>query len=593
MKNLTLGSLFDGSGGFPLGAVLNGITPLWASEIEPFPIRVTTKRFPQMKHLGDISRIHGGKIPPVDIISFGSPCTDMSVAGKRAGITGKQSGLFYEAVRIIKEMRGATDGIYPRFLIFENVPGAFNSGQGADFKAILDAIVQIAEPCAEVPAADKNGWPYADILVGDGWSVAYRLMDAQFFSVPQRRKRIYLVADFASGRAGEILFEREGVRRDFAPGFGAWQGTAGNSPGDAGATSGTDYLTGWDLQNLRVFGAAGVSPTLNGSDGGGGRNPAGFVLSCPEVAGTLTARHDGSPCADRGMTVVAVHQNQAGELRAGDVANTLSTNGNATGRNAPLVAVFMAGQGAKAGSIAYSESVAPTLKGVASGLNQSPCAIVYGICSDASNAMKSPNPYSGVYEAETSRTLDRGGGNPSCNQGGMAVVAYCLQGNMIGRDDKNGPKGDGVNEDVAFTLNTIDRHAVAYDCRNHAASKISGTLQAKNNGGQSLNFTNPVLSGYVVRRLTPQECALLQGFPPHWCAGLDTPEPTEADIVFWAEVWETHRRIVGTSTKPKSRNQIVKWLRQPNSDSAEYKLWGNGVALPCVCFVMAGICEVQ
>ena len=162
---------------------------------------------------------------------------------------------------------------------------------------------------------------------------------------------------------------------------------------------------------------------------------------------------------------------------------------------------------------------------------------------------------------------------------------------MIGREDKNGPQGSGLNDDVCFTLNTIDKHAVAYDCRNHAASKVSATIQAKNNGGQSLNYINPVQAApeYTVRRLTPQECALLQGFPSDWCADIETFEPTEADIAWWSEVFEIHRRIMGTSETAKSRNQIIKWLRHPHTDSAEYKMWGNGVAFPCVCFVLAGI----
>ncbi len=160
-------------------------------------------------------------------------------------------------------------------------------------------------------------------------------------------------------------------------------------------------------------------------------------------------------------------------------------------------------------------------------------------------------------------------------------------------------RGNGSGDTVSTITGDHNGHisdytalAVAYDCRNHAAAPVSATLQAKSNGGQSLNYINPISDGYVVRRLTPQECALLQGFPADYCAGLETPEPTEAEISFWSEVWETHRRIVGTSTKPKTRNQLVKWLRNPHSDSAEYRLWGNGVALPCVCFVMAGIREV-
>jgi DNA (cytosine-5)-methyltransferase 1 len=233
-RQLTLGSLFDGSGGFPLGAVFNGIIPVWASEIEPFPIRVTTKRLPQMKHYGDIGQIDGSKIEPVDIITFGSPCTDMSVAGKRAGLDGKQSVLFYEAIRITKEMRRATNGRYPRFILWENVPGVFSSNKGSDFKAVLEAVIQIAEPDTEVPAPDKNGWPYADILLGNGWSVAYRTFDAQYFGVAQRRKRVYLVADFGSEYAGKILFESQGVSRDYTPCGSPGQKTPGDLEDCAG-----------------------------------------------------------------------------------------------------------------------------------------------------------------------------------------------------------------------------------------------------------------------------------------------------------------------------------------------------------------------
>ncbi|MGN0588366.1 MAG: DNA cytosine methyltransferase, partial [Ruminiclostridium sp.] len=137
---LTLGSLFDGSGGFPLGGLLAGIEPVWASEIEPFAVRVTTKRLPQMKHYGDVSALNGAELPPVDIITFGSPCQDMSIAGKRSGLDGSRSSLFYEAVRIIKEMRCATNGKYPRFIVWENVPGAFSSNKGEDFRCVLESL---------------------------------------------------------------------------------------------------------------------------------------------------------------------------------------------------------------------------------------------------------------------------------------------------------------------------------------------------------------------------------------------------------------------------------------------------------------------
>ena len=166
-KTLTLGSLFDGSGGFPLGGVLSGIQPIWASEIEPFPIRVTTKRMPFIKHYGDISKMKGSDIEPVDIITFGSPCQDMSLAGKRAGLDGSRSSLFYEAVRIVKEMRCRTNGQYPRYIVWENVTGAFSSNKGEDFRAVLEAVASIAEEVPQVPMPEKGKWPYADVLMAE------------------------------------------------------------------------------------------------------------------------------------------------------------------------------------------------------------------------------------------------------------------------------------------------------------------------------------------------------------------------------------------------------------------------------------------
>ena len=211
---MKLMSLFDGSGGFPLAGALSGIIPVMASEVEPYPIAVKRSRFPEMKHLGDVSKINGAEIEPVDVITFGSPCQDLSVAGKRAGLEGERSGLFMEAIRIVKEMRGATDGKYPTFILWENVPGAFSSNKGEDFRVVLEEIIKVVEPDATMPPADKGRWPYADVYVGEGWSLAYRTFDAQYWGVPQRRRRIYLVADFRGERAGEILFEREGGRGD-------------------------------------------------------------------------------------------------------------------------------------------------------------------------------------------------------------------------------------------------------------------------------------------------------------------------------------------------------------------------------------------
>ena len=643
-SRMTLGSLFDGSGGFPLGGLLAGIKPLWASEIEPFPIRVTTKRLPSVKHLGDISTVDGSKIEPVDIITFGSPCTDMSVAGKRAGLDGRQSCLFYQAIRIVKEMRCATDGKYPRFIVWENVPGAFSSNRGEDFKAVLEAVCSVKDESISVPGPPKRKWANAGNIVGDGFSLAWRVLDAQFWGIPQRRKRIYLVADFAGGSAGKILFESEGVSGYSAEGFRAWQGTARGAAAGAGTAGGvclndqgwqrmdvTDEVTctlraeahhppcvlesagfctehsakargiGYEeetsptlragtvpaaicyenhSQDTRYTGPLETAPTVSATYGMGGNNQP-FVVE-PDTPKTLKIR---SGCEGGGK----------GPIIQDDKSATLSCNNDQT-----VFVPFCKGHRA------HYKGDAPTWKDgkVANTLNtfdvgESRCnelvVQAYGICSKDSNAMKSDNPHSGFYEADTSRTLDGNGGNPSCNQGGIAVVS--VQGSMIGREDKNGPQGSGVNEDVSFTLNATDHHAVAYPT--YCTSKNSYFTRAEKELANTLVATDykdpPVINDvqaepeYIVRRLTPTECARLQGFPDWWCSGLGTEEPTEDDLAFWREVFETHRRIAGTSTKPKTDKQIIKWLKDPHSDSAEYKMWGNGVALPNVYFVLSGI----
>ena len=209
---MKLGSLFDGSGGFPLAGALFGIEPVWASEIEPFPIRVTKQRFPGMKHLGSVTEVKGDQVEPVDIITFGSPCQDLSVAGKQLGIhDGERSNLFFEAIRIIKEMRDGTSNQYPRFAIWENVPGAFSSNKGADFQAVLQAFCDVSENGLSVPQPQGGRWKPAGCIVGNGFSVAWRVYDAQYWGVPQRRKRIYLIADFRSECAGRLLFESESL----------------------------------------------------------------------------------------------------------------------------------------------------------------------------------------------------------------------------------------------------------------------------------------------------------------------------------------------------------------------------------------------
>ena len=593
-QKLTLGSLFDGSGGFPLGGLLSGITPVWASEIEPFPIRVTTKRLPFMKHYGDVAKMDGGKIEPVDIITFGSPCQDMSIAGRREGLDGSRSSLFYEAVRIVKEMRCATDGRYPRYIVWENVPGAFSSNKGADFQSVLEKICSIKG--YEIDPARPAKWPAAGEIVADDFSLAWRVFDAQYWGVPQRRKRIYLVADFAGGSAGKILFESEGVSGYTPQGFRPWQGTAGTFAEGAGA-SGCVCLN--DQGGSRMDVTEDVAATLRAENHGHPpcvMGAAGFCTEHSAQARGIGYEKETSPTLRAGTVPAAVYENHSQDTRYTgplETAPTVNATYGMGGNNQPFVVetpktlkIRSGCEGGGKGAL-IQDNKSATL-----GCNNDQALFVpkvYGICSKDSNAMKSDNPKSGFYEAETSRCLDANGGNPTCNQGGMAVVA--LQGSMIGRADKNGPQGSGVNEGVSFTLDAADRHAVAYCMTTgtyiQALEEQSPTLMARDyKDPPVVNETEPE---YIVRRLTPTECARLQGFPDWWCARLETDEPTEEEIEFWTEVFEIHRSVMGTSSKPKSRNQIVKWLKNPHSDSAEYKMWGNGVALPNVYFVLSGI----
>jgi DNA (cytosine-5)-methyltransferase 1 len=604
-KNLTLGSLFDGSGGFPLGGLISGITPIWSSEIEPFPIRVTTKRLPQVKHYGDISKMNGAEIEPVDIITFGSPCQDMSIAGKRDGLGGSRSSLFYEAVRIIKEMRCKTNGQKPRFIVWENVPGAFSSNKGEDFRAVLEEVCKIKDESVSVPKPNK--WNRAGKIMGDGFSVAWRQFDAQFWGVPQRRKRIYLVADFAGWCAGKILFEAEGLSGYSKTSISSWQGSAANI-----RESTEDASIGLMFENhgqdSRYKGPLDVSQTVLSTYGTGGNNQPFIVEDMKSFDVRLTSEG----------TI-----NARNNVYETDTSRTIDTGGNSPDSNQGGVAV-----------------------------------VAYGICSKDSNSMKSDNPNSGFYEADTSRTLDSNGGNPSCNQGGIAVIE--------GNGTRPSHKGDGYKEsEIMYTLNATEQHVVAFAdihatlsandgpkgpssqmlttpeenfvgepaygigrpamnqgynakfsfqieeeveptivaagasgvahpvyCTSKASyhtiaeENIAGTLVASDYKDPPTVTAEPK---YIVRRLTPTECARLQGFPDWWCDGLETENPTDEDISLWREIFQTHADAMGKKTKPKSDNQIRKWLQNPHSDSAEYKMWGNGVALPNVVFVLSGI----
>ena len=221
MEPITIGSLFDGIGGFPLAAVRSGIELLWASEIETFPIDVTKTHFPTMLHVGDITKINGAELPPVDIICGGSPCQDLSVAGARAGLAGERSGLFMEQIRVIKEMRDADrkrgrtgNAVRPRFGCWENVPGAFSSATGDDFQAVLEEFLHVEEPYLHVIRPPTGRWEYTGAVLGTRSCVAWTTWDAQYFGVPQRRRRIFLIADFSGYSPIQILFKPNGLPRN-------------------------------------------------------------------------------------------------------------------------------------------------------------------------------------------------------------------------------------------------------------------------------------------------------------------------------------------------------------------------------------------
>jgi DNA (cytosine-5)-methyltransferase 1 len=474
-----------------LAGALNGVEPVWCSEIEPYPIAVTRSRFPNMKHYGDVSKVNGTEVEPVDIITFGSPCQDLSIAGKREGIEdGARSSLFFQAVRIIKEMRGATNGVYPNYAIWENVPGAFSSNKGNDFRLVLEALASVSDPEVSIPMPEK--WQRAGEIVGDGWSIAWRTLDAQFWGVPQRRKRIYLVADFGSERAGEILFEPESVRGDTAPSGTARKGITDNVEGSAGR-SGVRCLNSDHPQSSRIYDADGVYPCLSSNASGGLNRQA---VCYPAIARTLEHRYDSSPCIDRGQNVI------------------------------------------------------------------------------------------------------------------------CLQANGIDCADAAGCKGSGWRENESYTLNTVDRHGVVYPnvtgtlcasgagmnrpagqgneadmcvvfSRQRSDELVENTVASCQSARQYKDATDLVVRRkqrkYIVRRLTPTECARLQGFPDTW----GELAPYDGDDAFWQGVYKTACEIKGSRYMPKK--DLRKWYNGLHTDSAEYKMWGNGIALPCAEYVIRSI----
>ena len=439
MSMMTLGSLFDGIGGWLLAARHAGVTPVWSSEIEPFPCSVTARHFPEVKQLGDITKIDGAAIPPVDIVCAGSPCQGLSLAGKRRGLDDERSGLFRRAVDIVRAMRCATVGRYPRFFVWENVLGAFSSNKGMDFRAVLQEIGQ-----TEIPMPENGKWANAGMAELQECEIAWRVLDAQYWGVPQRRRRVFLVADFGTATrcAGEILFEPESVRWNPAPCERTGKGIA------AGAERGT---------RTTVI---------------GGMVAAGFI-----------------------------------------------------GKAAP-----------SAGSIGYEQELSPTL--MAEKLQH---VAIY----DMTHADEVMRPVKDGIVPTLNARMGTGGNQVP------VVHSYCIAGNTIDRKTENGGNGKGVLEEAVYTLNTVDRHAVAeiYGAKSFSEYEKGqvATLRASggNLGGGSENLA---LSHSIVRRLTPTECERLQGLSDGYTAG--------------------------------------------GSDTARYKALGNGMAQPCATYIIKRIVEV-
>lgn len=721
---MKIGSLFDGSGGFPLAGILCGIEPTWAAEVEPYPIAVTKSRFPNMKHLGSVTDVNGAEIDPVDVITFGSPCQDLSIAGKRAGLKHEEngddettrSGLFMEAVRIIKEMRKATNGMYPTFALWENVPGAFSSNRGEDFRVVLEELIKIIEPTATVPPADKNGWPYADCYVGDGWSLAYRVFDAQFWGVPQRRRRIYLVLDLRGERAEKVLFERKGLRGYFEESGTERKGASGNAESGSGADDRVKCLTPWDCQSKRIYDPSGTYCTLPAMEGSGRNNSAVLLftqnqrdevrdlgdkagalqaqpgmkqqtfVAYPDVAQTLSARHDGSPQPDKGngagIVAYAVENHPADsrvDIDESGKVQTLTSRMGTGGGNVPLVmesvedsvidvemevAVRKYEVDAEKLKVVLREHRGDrTNKEIAELLNKPLTMVEHWFRADKYFAIPEPDvwhdlkkilniettefdesimtfEYKGgtydmrnrIYIGETAPTLTCGCANhlhllkqpivyeshpmdsriketgevsPTVSAKWHKGAAdtplvcekkpvICIQGNGIDRQDHNGCAGRGYREDVSYTLNTIDRPAVAYAMQGFGdykeSDKASG-LKARDYKDATDLVCGTANHHYIVRRLTPTECARLQGFPDTWGHPDHKEDFTDEEYLFWLDVRNTHATINGRATKEYTKAQMLTWYNKLHTDSSEYKMYGNGIALPVALYVMQGIKE--
>lgn len=420
-----------------------------------------------MNHLGDITKIHGDRIEPVDVITFGSPCQDLSIAGNRAGLDGERSGLFMEAVRIIKEMRRKTNGRYPTYAVWENVPGAFSSQKGEDFRVVLEELCKICKEDAAVPRpADK--WRTSGAIVGDWWSVAWRVFDAQFWGVPQRRRRIALVVDFRGGRAPEILFERKSLRGNFETGEEMREGVAGaieDCPNGEGAYG---FSAGQGSKAGGIGYAKEVAPTIKACASGLNQVP------CISIQHSIIGRESKNGAQGKGY-------------RCDGKAYTLDSRPEADAVCVPINDQATHGNGGCNGNMVGNENDP-----------------MYSLTARDRHAVLCMATGQGGAEIlhDTSPTLNCDHEQPICLHPDISGT-ICASGAGTDR-----PAGQGNEGDLCIVQ--------AVDARNMAEHDVCGTLQSKENGGYSLNYINPIRVNLIVRRLTPLECERLQGYPDGW-----------------------------------------------------------------------------
>lgn len=573
-----------------------------------------------MKHLGDITKIHGDQIEPVDCITFGSPCQDLSIAGRRAGLAGERSGLFMEAVRIIKEMRSSTNGLYPTFAVWENVPGAFSSNGGEDFRAVLEELARIEQPDVSIPRPSGRGgrWSKAGAIAGNGWSLAWRQLDAQYWGVPQRRKRIALVVDFAGQRAGEILFERTSLSRHPDSRIPAWKEIAGltaNCPagndGVVGAGRGRKGDGNADCRRTETdkTGEADRSEREERTDKRESREAAAYSLKIrsgcagggkgalvqTEKVGTLSTLQDQTifQLVQAGEiipinTQIATRHISMGEKTGLGVGKNGDPSFTLQARHEHGVCYCIAGNivdradTAGANGLGAKEEVGYTLNTI------DRHAVAYSINPLSSNSMKSANPYSGFNETGVSKTLDCSDANPTKNQGGLAIVQ------PIPIQDKTGTLSPGAH---AGSYNGQDAYndmlvrCRVFDARGNGNGKIVPTIT----GDHESRITD-----YTAIVTEPEDCLTPWDnqarriysengtFPA--LAAREKAGQNQQSVLTETEIRWIVRRLAPTECErlqgyPDGWTDIGEWVdtkgkKHKPTDSPRYKALGNSIALP-------------